>query len=113
MLNMQAVAGRNCLHVHFERGNGMEEQQIIAKILKKPVEDGPLRETLESLKLKPTYGNGILLQMVRKAAGGDLTAAKYILDAARPKEEATRSDGTDLREISTEELRRLAAEERR
>ncbi len=90
----------------------MEEQKIIAKILKKPVEDGPLRETLESLKLKPTYGNGILLQMVRKAAGGDLTAAKYILDAARPKDEA-QAFGTDLSEVPTEELRKLAAEERR
>ncbi|MBQ9968459.1 MAG: hypothetical protein IJO88_07040 [Oscillospiraceae bacterium] len=91
----------------------MEEQQIIAKILKKPVEDEKLRETLEHLKLKPTYGNGILLQMVRKAAGGDLTAAKYILDTARPKEEDSLPAGTDLREVPTEELRKLAAEERR
>ena len=113
MLKMQAVADRNCLHFHLERGNGMEEQQIIAKILKKPVEDGPLRETLESLKLKPTYGNGILLQMVRKAASGDLTAAKYILDAARPEEKAALPDGTDLREVPTEELRKLAFDERR
>ena len=90
----------------------MEEQKVIAKILKKPVEDGPLRETLQELRLKPTYGNGILLQMVRKAAGGDLTAAKYILDAARPKETAD-VPGPDLSEVSTEELRKLAAEERR
>ena len=88
----------------------MEEQKVIAKILKKPVEDGPLRETLEALKLKPTYGNGILLQMVRKAAGGDLTAAKYILDAAKATED-TDTHSTDLREMPTEQLRKLAAKE--
>ena len=87
----------------------MEEQKIIARILKKPLEEGELWQTLEEMKLKPTYQNGILLQMVRKAAGGDLTAAKYILDAGRlpPKEEA----GSDLSQIPTEVLRRLAARE--
>lgn len=86
----------------------MEEQKIIAKILKKPLEEGQLRQTLEEMKLKPTYENGILLQMVRKAAGGDLTAAKYILDAARlPEAEPI---GPDLRSVPTETLRKLAAE---
>lgn len=87
----------------------MEEQKIIAKILKKPLEEGELRQTLEEMKLKPTYQNGILLQIVRKAAGGDLTAAKYILDAGRqpPKEEAA----SDLSQIPTEVLRKLAAQE--
>ena len=89
----------------------MEEQKIIAKILKKPLEDGALRQSLEEMKLKPTYQNGILLQMVRKAAGGDLTAAKYILDAARmPQEEVF---GPDLREVPTETLRKLASAEGR
>ena len=87
----------------------MEEQKIIAKILKKPLDEGDLRQTLVDMKLKPTYENGILLQMVRKAAGGDLTAAKYILDAAAPP--AQESVGPDLREIPTETLRRLAAAE--
>ena len=87
----------------------MEEQKIIARILKKPLEDGELRQTLEAMRLKPTYENGILLQMVRKAANGDLTAAKYILDAGRlpPKEAAC----SDLSQIPTEVLRRLAARE--
>ena len=86
----------------------MEEQKIIAKILKKPLEEGDLRQSLEEMKLKPTYENGILLQMVRKAAGGDLTAAKYILDAARVPE--TETAGPDLRSVPTETLRKLAAE---
>lgn len=85
----------------------MEEQKIIARILKKPLEDGPLRASLEAMNLKPTYENGILLQMVRKAAGGDLTAAKYILDAGKaPLDEVP---GPDLRDVPTETLRKLAA----
>lgn len=83
----------------------MEEQKIIEKILKKPLEEGDLRQSLEQMKLKPTYGNAILLQMVRKAAGGDLTAAKYILDASRPPEASP--TGVDLSALSTDQLRQM------
>lgn len=83
----------------------MEEGKIIAKILKKPLEEGELRQSLEQMKLKPTYGNGILLQMVRKAAGGDLTAAKYILDATGRT--AEHSVGGDLSELPTDALRQM------
>ena len=87
----------------------MEEQKIIARILKKPLEDGALREALEGMKLKPTYENGILLQMVRKAAAGDLTAAKYILETAKlPQSETV---GPDLSQVPTEVLRKLASKE--
>ena len=83
----------------------MEERKIIAKILRKPLEEGDLRQSLEQMKLKPTYENAIWLQMVRKAAGGDLTAAKYILDASRPPERApTRGD---LSALSTDQLRQM------
>ena len=83
----------------------MEEGKIIAKILKKPLEEGELRQSLEQLKLKPTYENAILLQMVRKAAAGDLTAAKYILDASRaPQAEPA---GGDLSELTTGQLRQM------
>ena len=85
----------------------MEEQKIIAKILKKSLEEGELRQTLVDMKLKPTYENGILLQMVRKAASGDLTAAKYILGAVTMPEEV--AVGPDLREVPTEVLRKLAS----
>ena len=87
----------------------MEEQKIIARILKKPLEDGALREALEGMKLKPTYENGILLQMVRKAAAGDLTAAKYILENARLPQQKTL--GPDLSRVPTEVLRKLAQKE--
>ena len=83
----------------------MEEGKIIAKILKKPLEEGELRQSLEQMKLKPTYENGILLQMVRKAASGDLTAAKYILDATG-RSDAT-PPGGDLSELPTDALRRM------
>lgn len=86
----------------------MEEQKIIARILKKPLEDGALRTALEEMRLKPTYENGILLQMVRKAAGGDLTAAKYILEAGKVPERELQ--GIDLQELPTETLRAMAAE---
>ncbi|MBP3634212.1 MAG: hypothetical protein J6J43_06535 [Oscillospiraceae bacterium] len=88
----------------------MEERKIIAKILKKPLEDGALREALEEMKLKPTYENGILLQMVRKAAAGDLTAAKYILDTAKVPEDTVCSY-EDLTALPTEVLRQMAAKE--
>lgn len=87
----------------------MEEQKIIARILKKPLEEGELRQTLEGMKLKPTYENGILLQMVRKAAGGDLTAAKYILESAKASQPQT--IGPDLSQVPTEVLRKLASKE--
>lgn len=87
----------------------MEEQKIIARILKKPLEDGALREALVEMKLRPTYENGILLQMVRKAAGGDLTAAKYILETGKVPQMET--IGPDLSQIPNEVLRKLAAKE--
>ena len=87
----------------------MDEQKIIARILKKPLEEGQLRQTLEGMKLKPTYENGILLQLVRKAANGDLTAAKYILDAGRSPQDPV--SGCDLRDVPTEILRTLARKE--
>ena len=66
------------------------------------LEDGPLREELQAMGLAPTYENAIHLQMVKKAAAGDLSAAKYILDA-RPEE----TSELDLSEMSTEELKKM------
>lgn len=109
MIESKCRQSRLALSAFHFGGSAMEEQKIIARILKKPLEEGQLRQTLEEMKLKPTYHNGILLQMVRKAANGDLTAAKYILDAGKlpPKQ----TPGVDLTEIPTEVLRRLAAGE--
>ena len=65
-------------------------------------EEGPLREELQAMGLAPTYENAIHLQIIKKAAAGDLSAAKYVLDA-RPEAETD----VDLSGLSTEELKRL------
>ena len=87
----------------------MEEKEIFQKLMGKKLEPGALYDRLRDLKVPATYGNGILFQMVKKAAEGDLSAAKYVLGAVQdPPEEAV---GPDLREVSTEALKRMLREE--
>ena len=83
----------------------MDEKEILRKLMKKQMAEGPIREMLTELKLRPTYGNGILFQMVKKAAEGDLSAAKYVLGAVQ--EETEDGPGGDLSQVSTEELRKM------
>ena len=83
----------------------MEEKEIFRKLMNKQMVDGPMKELLKELRIKPTYGNGILFQMVKKAAEGDLSAAKYILGVIQ--EEAVPDPGPDLSQVPTEELRRM------
>ena len=83
----------------------MDEKEILRKLMKKQMAEGPIREMLTELKLRPTYGNGILFQMVKKAAEGDLSAAKYVLGAVQ--EETEDGSGGDLSQVSTEELRKM------
>jgi len=87
----------------------MEEREVFRRMMKKQIPDGPVRELLKELHIKPTYGNGIAFQMVKKAAEGDLSAAKYILGAVQEEPAAVEGDGVDLRELSTEELRKMVA----
>ena len=47
-----------------------EEQDLLGTLLSKELEPGAVRELLEGMGLKPTYENGIYLQILRKAAGG-------------------------------------------
>ena len=82
----------------------MEEKEIFRKLMKKQMVDGPMKELLKELRIKPTYGNGILFQMVKKAAEGDLSAAKYVLGVVQ---EEVRELGPDLSQVPTEELRRM------
>lgn len=84
----------------------MDERAVFQRLMKKQVEPGELHDQLRALKLRATYGNGILFQMVKKAAEGDLTAAKYILGAIK-EETAAEAIGPDLSEIPTEDLRKL------
>lgn len=87
----------------------MEEKEIFRKILKKQMADGPMKEQLQALKIRPTYGNGILFQMVKRAAEGDLSAAKYVLGVVQ-EEETVPDMGMDFSQLSTEALRRMVAE---
>ena len=56
------------------------EDEGLRRLLELEVEPGSIRESLEALGLPPTYENAIYLQILRKAAGGDFAAAKYVLE---------------------------------
>ena len=83
----------------------MEEREIFRKLMKKQEEPGEVYDQLRALKIRATYGNAICYQMVRKAAEGDLSAAKYILGLVQEEEAAPSS--VDFAEVSTEDLKRM------
>lgn len=87
----------------------MKERETFQKLLKKQMEPGELRDRLEAMKVRATYENGMLFQMVQKAAAGDLTAAKYVLAAVQEEDELPQ--GPDLSQVPTEVLRRMAGGE--
>lgn len=87
----------------------MDEREIFLKIMKKQVEPGELYEQLRSMHIRATYENAIYYQMVKKAAEGDLSAAKYILGAVQT--EGDNPGTVDLSELSTAELQRMLEEE--
>lgn len=83
------------------------EEDVFRRLLDLELEPGPGRESLEALDLKPSYANAICLQILRKAAGGDFAAAKYVLERAE-QAEPEEAPPTDLRSLSTAALLRLA-----
>ena len=83
----------------------MEEREVFQRLMKKQIPEGALRDLLKELRIKPTYGNGIAFQMVKRAAEGDLSAAKYVLGVVQ--EEAEAACGPDLSEVPTEQLRQM------
>lgn len=90
----------------------MEEQDLLGALLQQALEPGEVRELLEGMGLAPTYENGIYLQILRKAAGGDFSAAKYVLEAAaaRRQEDPTPLAWETLRTLPTAVLVRLAGD---
>ena len=86
----------------------MEERRLLQRLMKKKLPEGELRQELEQMKIAATYGSAIWLQVVKKAAAGDLSAVKYVREALVEPETAAEEDG--LRELSTEELRRMVGE---
>jgi len=87
----------------------MEDRELLRKMLRQNVEAGTLRDTLEEMGLAPTYENAIQFQMVKKAAGGDLSAAKFLRETLQEPEQPELA-AADLRQMSTERLRQLLQE---
>ena len=89
-----------------------EEQDLLGTLLSKELEPGAVRELLEGMGLKPTYENGIYLQILRKAAGGEFSAATYVLEAAaaRRREDAPPDAWETVRTLPTAVLVRLAGD---
>ncbi len=52
-----------------------EEQDLLGTLLGKELEPGAVRELLEGMGLKPTYENGIYLQIRPTRAGGAFRGA--------------------------------------
>lgn len=67
--------------------------------------DGEKREMLASLGLAPTILSAIALGIAMKAAGGDVSAAKFLRDTCA--EEGIKCEDTNLAPYTDEELRLL------
>ena len=88
------------------------EDEGLRRLLELEVEPGSIRESLEALGLPPTYENAIYLQILRKAAGGDFAAAKYVLEnMGAPEASAPPAlEAETLRAMPTALLLQLAGE---
>ena len=88
------------------------EDEGLRRLLGLELEPGSIRESLEALGLPPTYENAIYLQILRKAAGGDFAAAKYVLENIGVQEasEPPALEAEALRAMSTAQLLQLAGQ---
>ena len=88
------------------------EDEGLRRLLELEVEPGSIRESLEALGLPPTYENAIYLQILRKAAGGDFAAAKYVLENIGVQEasEPPALEAEALRAMPTAQLLQLAGQ---
>ena len=88
------------------------EDEGLRRLLELELEPGSIRESLEALGLPPTYENAIYLQILRKAAGGDFAAAKYVLENIGVQEapEPPALEAEALRAMSTAQLLQLAGQ---
>lgn len=91
---------------------GMSERAARAVLKMKLPEGSPLREELELYGLAATGAQAIFFALYRKAAGGDVSAAKLIREAAGEKlsEPELRALGPDMSGLSDEALREIAGE---
>ena len=88
------------------------EDEGLRRLLELELEPGSIRESLEALGLPPTYENAIYLPILRKAAGGDFAAAKYVLENIGVQEasEPPALEAEALRAMSTAQLLQLAGQ---
>lgn len=90
---------------------GISERAARAVLAMKLPEDHELREELERYGLAATGAQAIFFGLYRKAAAGDVSAAKLIREAAGEKSaeaEQVRAAVSELAELSDEQLRELA-----
>ena len=88
----------------------------MGKLLPQATADEKMKGRLESLGLKTTYANAIALSLMDKAAGGDLSAAKFVREilsedpdrAQQTQNRARRVEEMDLSALSDEQLEELA-----
>ena len=84
------------------------------KLLPRKVKDEEAIQCMKKLKLKPTYANAIALSLMEKAAGGDLSAAKFVreLMGDRPPEKPSSDTlGKELRQLDLSRLSDAQLEE--
>ena len=79
-------------------------EDSVTAVLATPHPDSEKRETLTSLGLPSTILSAIALGIALKAAGGDVSAAKFLREVCAG---GTTAAGTDLAPYSDEELRAL------
>lgn len=97
-----------------KRESGGEKlfREAFAKMLLCPVRDQSQREALEELGVEPSYINLITFSNMKKAAGGDTAAARFIRDTLGQKAEREEGNGgnlfPELLQMSDEQLRALA-----
>ena len=90
---------------------GTTEKAALAVLKMKLPEDSPLREELERHGLPATGAQAIFFALFRKAAAGDVSAAKLIREAAGEKvsePEVVSTAESELAGLSDEALREIA-----
>jgi hypothetical protein len=102
------------------RGEQLKRQKTLRELYRSAmaldVQDPETAEQLESLGLKPTYANAIVLSSLLKAGRGDIEAARFVRDTIGEKPTETMNLGVsntpvkalDMTKLSDAELEALA-----
>jgi len=102
------------------RGEQLKRQKTLRELYRSAmaldVQDPETARQLESLGLKPTYANAIVLSSLLKAGRGDIEAARFVRDTIGEKPTETMNLGVsntpvkalDMTKLSDAELEALA-----